>query len=787
MENGRKQNHRRQKKWLYHDFRPADLPTRLLQLGYTGRTVDDYSKSRNQTDGCVSTSTHTSAVDSMDQKLCLTLPGQTGIRLLPHAEQYMLTLPRFRRRQRVVYIASPLKETCEIRNGVYVGKYQLRKLFDIGADYTEKQGWLRTSRHNHFNDFVVHPDNQALIREMCAKAMDALNDIRKEAQMEGRTAFWILRDQAATDTMDKSVQFKTNCIMDVPACDRSYPYRSADGSCNNFNHPTWGMAMTPEPRLLAPAYDDGYDLPRTLSEDRFRKLPSARVVSNIVHKGEQSLEDTKLSQWVMQWGQFLDHDVVLTPLTEGSMGGGALECCNGDGCLSECFPIRIPEDDPFFNGTCMNFVRSAPAMDFFQCKHGPRQQMNGITSAIDGSNVYGSSQASQDGLRTHEGGRLKTGPPNGEHLPVNPDQTVCRKSVPSDHCQLAGDGRSNVVPSLGTAHTLFVLFHNRVVERLAAVNSGWDDEKLFQEGRRIVAAIMQHITYNEYLPVVLGPDVMGDFTLTPSSSGYSDQYDPNVNLATVNSFGAASFRFGHSQVSNIQGNREEDFSDNDMRDVEETYHNPNMVLQDDGVDGISRWLATDASLKTDRVLDKGVRDLLFLTEDGVSLDLAALNIQRGRDHGLPGYNKWREFCNLSTATHFGTSAGGLVDHTDEAASLLEEAYEDPDDIDIFTAGVSEHHIAGGAVGPTFACMLATQFKAYKLGDRFWYERSDDSLTAFTAGQLSDIREMTLAGVICQSTGMDSMYEHAMLLPGNSNQKRDCADLPKFLAEGNWQY
>ena len=103
-------------------------------------------------------------------------------------------------------------------------------------------------------------------------------------------------------------------------------------------------------------------------------------------------------------------------------------------------------------------------------------------------------------------------------------------------------------------HTLWLREHNRVASALHYFHPYWTDEKLFQEARRVVIAEIQHITYNEWLPIILGKTYMERNGLSPLESRYSSayfgegtvlgQFDPSI----ANEFSTAAFRFGHSLI-----------------------------------------------------------------------------------------------------------------------------------------------------------------------------------------------------------------------------------------------
>lgn len=102
-------------------------------------------------------------------------------------------------------------------------------------------------------------------------------------------------------------------------------------------------------------------------------------------------------------------------------------------------------------------------------------------------------------------------------------------------------------------HLIFARHHNMIARNLREINKDWDDEKIFQEARKIVGAQIQHITYNEFLPSVLPQRLMDHLNITLDYSGFSRKYNSSVNPTISNSFASSAFRFGHTllPVKNI--------------------------------------------------------------------------------------------------------------------------------------------------------------------------------------------------------------------------------------------
>ena len=105
-----------------------------------------------------------------------------------------------------------------------------------------------------------------------------------------------------------------------------------------------------------------------------------------------------------------------------------------------------------------------------------------------------------------------------------------------------GDERVNEQIGLTSMHTMFVHEHNEIAHGLSTVNPHWNDERIYKETRRIVAAQHQHITYGQFLPAILGPAVFYKYGLSPKLYGFFDGYDSTADATIFNEFAAAAYR-----------------------------------------------------------------------------------------------------------------------------------------------------------------------------------------------------------------------------------------------------
>ncbi|XP_068679732.1 peroxidase mlt-7-like [Montipora foliosa] len=549
-------------------------------------------------------------------------------------------------------------------------------------------------------------------------------------------------------------------------CDKTAEFRTIDGTCNNLDNPLFGAAHTPFGRLILPDYGDGISSLRLA--DNGEELPNARQTSFQIHGSNAdgtNPDSSLLSVFFMNFGQYMDHDISLA-LAE------AINCEPPEGDENpECMNIEIPEDDEVFRARNITFIeleRDAP-VERKECQLVPREQINIITTYIDASNVYGSSEAISNAVRD-SGGLLKvTKHPQDckvqDLLPPVEDNNGCPFVDPFRPCFLTGDIRNNENAGLNTVHTVFMRRHN-VIARFLGQMTDFDAETIFQVARKILGAQQQYIMYNEFLPLILSQETIDKFDLRLGKGfNYSTCYKKNLDPAVSTAFSVAAYRFGHTLVPELFSRLNQDFFEthcehchdrkNFLQIPVRDFGNPHYLydLGNGGTDAIMRGLMKDAAGALDGRFSSSVQEQLIRGPGDMS-DLVAINTQRSYGRGLPGYTAFREFCGLRPVNNFRqlvTRAG----FTDESRRNLRRLFDSVHDIPLFSGGLLEPRDEnGGLMGPTFQCILGEQFKRLKCGDRFWHENEPSSalhteFTALTPCQLKEIRNTLISKIICE--------------------------------------
>ncbi len=453
-------------------------------------------------------------------------------------------------------------------------------------------------------------------------------------------------------------------------------FRTQNGVCNNLRRPRQGAADQPFILLTRPL--------RPLADGL--AAPNPRRISNIVCDEATPIpNDRGMSELVTFFGQILDHTVTFIPTNENAP-----------------LPISIPPGDPVF--------RQSQRIPFFRTETRRGAPLNELSSYIDAASVYAVGEDEAASLRENTGGRLLL---PGNFLPKDDNGQF-----------LAGDLRVNENINLIAMHTIFAREHNTVAAEVAAAFPRFNDEQIYQLARHIVAAEFQAVVYHEFIPALTGRK------LAPYTG-----YKRNIRAVISNEFSTAAFRVGHTLL-NSTVNAISPTGETSKRMLRDAFFKPQAFL-DDTLEGLLRGMMRGFASEVDNGITGEVRNFLIDEPNSEEqLDLPALNIQRGRDHGLPTCNRVRREFGLRPFTSF-----AQVTSNSNVARALSRAYNgNVDNMDTWVCGISEDHAPQSSLGPLFNTIVRSEFTRLRDGDRFYFE-TDGYFTPLQIRRVATIRKL----------------------------------------------
>ena len=558
----------------------------------------------------------------------------------------------------------------------------------------------------------------------------------------------LLRRHNLTDTETQKRQ-----APDFPA---ARDFRSPDGSHNDLAVPCMGMQNVRFGRNM-PIGDTFGERPPRLFD------PSPRLVSNELLARREFVPVPHLNLFAAAWIQFMVHDW----LSHGSNDKDA-----------EPIVVPIPEGDSWPGGR-MTVLPTRPDGPYPEDEGRPVAYTNVETGWWDGSQVYGSDMARQSKVRADPAtGKLlsdgKLGLGGNGLLPIE-GETLRGKTSPN--LELAGVN-GNWWVGLSVLHTLFAREHNAIVDRLRIDHPDKSGEWLFQKARLVNAAVMAKIHTVEWTPALMNSPE-GRMAMRGNYWGVLGEH-----------FNRAFGRVGHGEVlSGIPGSPQEhhgapytmteefaavyrlhslmpdEFSFRDHRTDKELLVAPlakvaggqaREVIDKVGFENAAYSLAT--SNPGALVLHNYPNELRFLDRidsDGVRFDIAAIDILRDRERGVPRYCAFRRRINAHCPKNFEE----LTDDPDWRKELHRVYDGDIEKVDLLVGTLAESKCRLNGTPPGFG-FSDTAFRIFILmasrrlkSDRFFTDDfrpevytpagfewvQDNSIRTVIARHLPDLR------------------------------------------------
>jgi hypothetical protein len=532
--------------------------------------------------------------------------------------------------------------------------------------------------------------------------------------------------QRAKNLYDTSAIPAQDPAQPAPPDPRVLQYRTSEGSYNDLSDPQMGMAGTRFGRNfpLHAVYPE--PLPALLE-------PSPRAVSRKLMTREAFQPATTLNLLAAAWIQYQTHDWFN----------------HGEPLKDDQFAIPLEPGDPWPENP-MRVGRTAPDPTRVPGAHdGPPTYVNPASHWWDGSNVYGSTAAVTQRLRTMEDGKLIV---KNRRLPIDPETGIAITGF-----------NDNWWVGLGLLHTLFALEHNAICDRLRSESPSWSDDQLFETARLINGALMAKIHTVEWTPGILAHPTL--------RLGMRANWWGLAEERLYRLFGRLS---GSDVVSGIPGSVPDHHSaPYSLTEEFAAVYRLHPLIPDE-ID--FRSLATGAHLKTmtftetafrnaENVIDErvSVLDVLYSfgtahpgaitlhnyprslqdlqMPDGRRLDLAAVDILRDRERGVPRYNEFRRLLHLRPADSFET----LTDNPQWARELRELYENDIERVDSMVGMYAETPPRGFGFSDTafriFVLMATRRLKS----DRFF--TTDYTPEVYTPAGMQWLNDNTMVTVL----------------------------------------
>lgn len=474
-----------------------------------------------------------------------------------------------------------------------------------------------------------------------------------------------------------------------------------------------------------PVDQDDLNAIRGVSNSLFQQGDSTDYLNNF---HAEDVKDT--NALFVFFGQFVDHVLVLSK--------------------SGAEPLEIDiTDDSYIDGgdATIHLTRNAYIM-IDNCRH----PINRNSAFMDLSTVYGSNEDTARNLRTHEHGLMKMTIVEGEELPPFQSGSTDEAALGETSGQIrffTGDPRGSEIPALTAIHTMFLRNHNRIARKIRDSHhaKGWTDEQLYQRSKIINIWTFQRILYREWLPLLLGDDV-----IELVSGGYESNYDPLVRVES-----SILFRFGHDMLPQKLHAVTYPYFDNspDIHysafDLRGTFFRSDMVVQY-GADGFLLGSMTQEAQKVDGFITDDVRSFLFngLPLENTLFDLPAITLARSLELGVPDCNTFRNSIGLASHTDFtpfGSRAGDVSG-----------VYGTIDEVPLFVCGIFEQHVADALVGETIHDTILDQFVRIAIGDPMFYlyVPMTDFERSIVFGE-----EGTMSGILKHNTQIGVLAPHCV--------------------------